>query len=166
MATLPALERLSDQEKDVLIVVLWVEVQCLQTRIAELEAKLREPAKDVRNSSVPPSQTRKANTPTRPPQGTRREASVGRAGGGRPLHLDPDQVIIAKAKVCPHCGEGVSEAGQSLQAVYDKIELPPVKSRSVKMRRVQRPLAQKNFRTCRCRTTRHGPHGRSATVRT
>ena len=37
------------------------------------------------------------------------------------------QVIIAKAKVCPHCGEGVSEAGQALHAVYDKIELPPVK---------------------------------------
>jgi transposase len=127
MDKLPALERLSDQEKDALIVALWAEVQRLQTRLAELEAKLREPVKDARNSSVPPSQTRKANTPTRPPQGRRREASVGRAGGGRPLHSDPDQVISAKAKVCPHCGEGVSDAGQSLQAVYDKIELPPVK---------------------------------------
>jgi transposase len=127
MDTLPALERLSDQEKDALIVALWAEVQRLQTRLAELEAKLQDPVKDARNSSVPPSQTRKANTPTRPPQGTRREASVGRAGGGRPLHPAPDQVIIAKAKVCPHCGERVSEAGQSLQTVYDKIELPPVK---------------------------------------
>ena len=66
--------------------------------------------------------------PTRPPQGTRREASVGRAGGGRPLHPHPDQVIIAKAQVCPHCGQGV--AGQrrnQLQAVYDKIEVPPIK---------------------------------------
>ena len=123
----PALERLSDQEKDALILALWAEVQRLQTRIAELEAKLQEPVKDARNSSVPPSHTRKANTPTRPPQGTRREASVGRAGGGRPLHPDPDQVIVAKAKVCPHCGDGVSEAGQALQAVYDKIEVPPVK---------------------------------------
>jgi transposase len=127
MDTLPALDRLLDQEKDALIVALWAEVQRLQTRVAELEAKLRVPVKDARNSSVPPSHTRKANTPTRPPQGTRREASVGRAGGGRPLHPDPDQVIIAKAKVCPHCGEGASEAGQSLHAVYDKIELPPVK---------------------------------------
>ena len=123
----PALERLSEQEKDALIIALWAEVQRLQTRFAELEAKLQEPVKDARNSSVPPSHTRKANTPTRPPQGTRREASVGRAGGGRPLHPDPDQVIIAKAKVCPHCGEGVSEAGQALHAVYDKIEVPPVK---------------------------------------
>jgi transposase len=127
MDTLPALERLSDQEKDALIVALWAEVQRLQTRLAELEAKLQDPVKDARNSSMPPSQTRKANTPTRPPQGARREASVGRAGGGRPLHPDPDQVIIAKAKVCPYCGVGVSEAGQSLQTVYEKLELPPIK---------------------------------------
>jgi transposase len=46
---------------------------------------------------------------------------------GRPLHPNPDQVIIAKAKVCPHCGDAVSEAEQSLQAVYEKIEVPPVK---------------------------------------
>jgi transposase len=127
MDTLPALERLSAQEKDALIVALWAEVQRLQTRVAELEAKLREPVKDARNSSVPPAHTRKANIPPRPPKETRREASVGRAGGGRPLHPNPDQVIITKAKVCPHCGDAVSEAGQSLQAVYDKIEVPPVK---------------------------------------
>jgi transposase len=127
MDMLPDLERLSERDKDALIGALWAEVQRLQTRVAELEAKLQEPVKDARNSSVPPSHTRKANTPTRPPQGTRREASVGRAGGGRPLHPDPDQVISAKAKLCPHCGHGVPEAGQALQAVYDKIEQPPVK---------------------------------------
>jgi transposase len=66
---------------------------------------------------------------TSPPahrQGTRREARVGRAGGGRPLHPAPDLVLLAKAKVCPPCDEGVSAVGQSLQAVCDKIELPPV----------------------------------------
>ena len=127
MDTLPALVRLSEQEKAALMIALWAEVQRLQTRVTEVEAKLQEPVKDAQNSSVPPSQTRKANIPLRPPKGTGREASVGRAGGGRPLHPNPDQVIIAKAKVCPHCGHGVSEEGQSLQAVYDKIEVPPVK---------------------------------------
>jgi transposase len=127
MDKLPALEQLSEQEKDALIVALWAEVQRLGSRVAELEAKLHEPVKDARNSSVPPSHTRKANTPTRALKGTRRAASVGRAGGGRPLHTDPDQVIIAKAKVCPQCGHEVPAAGQWLQAVYDKIEVPPVK---------------------------------------
>ena len=127
MDKLPALERLSEQEKEALMAALWAEVQRLQTRVADLEAKLHEPVKDAKNSSVPPSHTRKANTPPRPPTGMRRAASVGRAGGGRPLHSDPDQVIVAKAKRCPHCGHGVSEAGQALQAVYDKIEVPLIK---------------------------------------
>jgi hypothetical protein len=89
MDMLPTLERLSDQEKDALIVVLWAAVQRLQTRVAELEARLREPVKDARNSSVPPAQRHKANTPTRRPQGTRREASVGRAGGDAPCTPTP-----------------------------------------------------------------------------
>src|SRR6266704_4847270 len=122
----PELERLSEPEKDALIMALWAEVQQLKARLAALEAKPHEPRKDAHNSSIPPSHTQKPNHSPGPRTGTRREASVGRAGGGRPLHPDPDQVIIAKAKVCPHCGEGVSEAGQSLHAVYDKIELPPV----------------------------------------
>lgn len=127
METLPQLAQLSEQEKDAIIVALWAEVQHLRTRLADLEAKRQEPVKDTKNSSVPPSQPRKANAPARTPQGTRREASVGRAGGGRPLHADPDQVIIAKAKVCPHCGHQVPAVGQLLQAMYDKIEVPPVK---------------------------------------
>ncbi len=127
MDQLPELERLSDPEKDALIAALWAEVQRLKAQLTALEAKAQAPRKDAHHSSVPPSPTPKANLPTGPRAGTRREASVGRAGGGRPLHPDPDQVIIAKAKVCPHCGEGVSDAGQSLHAVYDKIELPPVK---------------------------------------
>jgi transposase len=127
MDTLPDLERLSAQDKDALLVALWAAVQRLQTRGAELEAKLQEPVQDARNSSVPPAHTRQAHTPTRPPQGMRRAASVGRAGGGRPLHPDPDPVLIAKATVCPHCGHEVPEPAPALQAVYDKIEGPPVK---------------------------------------
>ena len=52
---------------------------------------------------------------------------MGRAGGGRPLHPEPDQVIIAQAKTCPHCGGAVQAHEQHPHAVYDKIELPPVK---------------------------------------
>jgi transposase len=114
------------KNKDALIVALWAAVQRLHTRVAELEAKRQEPVKDARHSSVPPSQTRKANTPIRPPQGTRHEASVGRAGGGRPLHPDPDQVVIAQAKTCPHGGGAVQAHEQRPHAVYDTIEWPPV----------------------------------------
>jgi transposase len=109
------------------MVALWAAVPRLQARVAKREAKLQAPVKDARNSSVPPSHTRHATTPTRPPQGMRRAASVGRAGGGRPWHPDPDHGLLAQAKVCPHEGHEVPEAGQSLQAVDDTIELPPVK---------------------------------------
>ena len=127
MDQLPDLARLSELEKDALIVALWAEVQLLKARLAALEAKAQEPRKDAHNSSVPPSHTPKANLPPGPRTGTRREASVGRAGGGRPLHQAPDQVLIAQAKTCPHCGGAVQAHTQHLHAVYDKIELPPVK---------------------------------------
>src|SRR2546426_12752447 len=103
MDTLPELERLSEREKDALIVALWAEVQRLRTRLADLEAKLHAPGKDARNSSMPPSKRRKVNTPARPPQETRREASVGRAGGGGALHPDPERVVGAQSKGWPPC---------------------------------------------------------------
>ena len=126
MDQLPKLDRLSEPEKDALIVALWAEVQRLKTQLAALEAKALAPRKDARNSSVPPSQTPKPNRSPDPRPGTRREASVRRAGGGRPLHPEPDQVIIAQAKTCPHCGGPVQAHEQHPHAVYDKIELPPI----------------------------------------
>jgi transposase len=122
MDKVPELERVSEPEKDALMAALWAELQRLKARLAALEAKPREPRKDAHNSSVPPSHTPKANLPTGPGIRKRREASVGRAGGGRPLHPDPDQGVIAQAKTCPHCGGGVPADAQHPQAVYDKIE--------------------------------------------
>ena len=123
----PERERLSEPEKDALILALWAEVQRRQTRLAALEATSHEPRQDAHNSSVPPSHTAKPNRAPGPRMGTRREASVGRAGGGRPLHPDPDQVLIAQAKTCPHCGGTVQAHEQHLQAVYAKIEWPPIR---------------------------------------
>jgi len=127
MDNLPELERLSESEKDALILALWAEVQRLKTQLAALEAKSHKPRKDAHNSSVPPSQTPKSNRAPSACTVTRREASVGRVGGGRPLHPDPDQIIIAQAKACPHCGGIVQAHEQHPHAVYDKIELPPIR---------------------------------------
>jgi transposase len=115
-------------------VELWEEIQQLRARVKEveqrfavLEAKVKEPPKTSQNSSVPPWQTWKGDRPEGKPKGMRREASVGRAGGGRELHPNPDQRVTAVAKVCPHCGVAVEECDQKVQSVYDKIELPLVK---------------------------------------
>jgi transposase len=127
MTQLPELSILSHAEKDALIRAQWEQVETLIRRVAALEARLGEPPKGSSNSSVPPSRDRKANRPRRPPRGLRREASVGRAGGGRALHPDPDEVVIARLTSCPHCATAMAAADQELVERYDKIELPPVK---------------------------------------
>ena len=91
-----------------------------------LGSKLEKLKKDAHNSSIPPSKAYKANKAASPPRGVRRQASIGRAGGGRPLHPDPNQTVIARVKVCPHCSQEVSLEAQKLHAVYDKIDIPPV----------------------------------------
>src|SRR5438552_9194214 len=132
--TLPDLKQLTDAEKDALIVELWEENQSLgkqllemAERLAKIEEKLNKPPKTSKNSSVPPSQTQKGNQSKGKLKGIRRQASVGREGGGRQLHPDPDQIVTAKVKACPHCAATIAESEQKLHAVYDKIEIPPIK---------------------------------------
>jgi transposase len=147
MTQRPDPSRLSNAEKDALILAQWDrverltrQIEVLAARVAELEAKLGGPPKTSDNSSLPPSRDRKANRPERP-KGARREASVGRAGGGRRLHPDPDRVVEALAECCPHCRAKVAPGEQTPAYVYDKIELPPV-----------RPLVTRVvLKGCRCR---------------
>jgi transposase len=121
-----ALSRLSQDELIDIILAQARQIEMLAARVAELEARLGQPPKTPDNSSLPPSRGAKANKPERP-RGLRREASVGRVGGGRPLHPDPDRIVEAWAKQCPHCASGLEATAQRPVAVYDKIELPPVR---------------------------------------
>jgi transposase len=121
----PDLNRLTEAEKEALILALLDQVQVLSARVSELEAKLGAPPKGPGNSSVPPSQGRKANKPG----GKDRAVRTGRRGhdrGGRGLARDPDQRVEARARSCPHCAAGLEGVEQKLHARYDKIELPPV----------------------------------------
>ena len=136
-------EALSQLSKDELIDIILAQarqIERFERRIADLEAKLGGPPKTSDNSSVPPSRDRKPNKPERP-RGARREASVGRAGGGRKLHPHPDRVVEAVAARCPHCRAAIAAAEQTPMQVYDKIELPPV-----------RPIVTRVvLKGCRCR---------------
>src|SRR3954468_6294182 len=127
MMSLPDLSRLTEAEKDALILALWAQVQALTVRVAELEARLKEPPKTPGNSGLPPSKGHKANRPEKAERAGPRQGSLGRAGGGRPLAEEPDQVVIAKAAACAHCRAALGEGDQRLHARYDKIELPPVR---------------------------------------
>src|SRR4051812_32808448 len=116
----PDLSRLTEAEKDALILALWA-------RVAELEVRLSGPPKTPGNSSLPPSKGHKANRPERERRAGPRRGSLGRAGGGRPLAEEPDQFVIAKAAACAHCRAALGEDDQRLHARYDRIELPPVR---------------------------------------
>src|SRR4051812_41292660 len=123
----PDLSRLTEAEKDTLILALWAQVQALTARVAHLEARLNEPTRTSSNSSLPPSKGHKANRPERERRAGPRRGSLGRAGGGRPLAEEPDQFVIAKAAACAHCRAALGEADHRLHARYDKVELPPVR---------------------------------------
>src|SRR3982751_2678135 len=116
----PDLSRLTEAEKDALILALWA-------RVAELEARLNAPPKTPDNSSLPPSRGRKAARPEKARPPGPRGGSLGREGGGRSLAEEPDQRVIAKAAACAHCRAALGEADQVLHARYDKVELPPVR---------------------------------------
>jgi transposase len=91
MDKLPELKGLSEPEKDALIAALWAEVQRLQARLAALEITACQLYKDAHNLSGPPAHSPQPNRAPCPRTGMRREASVGRAGGGRPLHPEADE---------------------------------------------------------------------------
>src|ERR687886_1953470 len=127
MGSPPDLSQLIEAEKDALILALWAQVQALTARVAELEARLKEPPKTPDNSSLPPSTGRKANRPTRETRSGPRQGSVGRRGGGRPLAQEPDQFVVARAAACAHCHAPLGARDHILHARYDKIDLPPVR---------------------------------------
>jgi transposase len=130
----PDLSRLSDADKDRLILALLAQVAAAQAtiatqarRIAALETRLDEltrPPKTPDNSSKPPSQGQKQD---RPAPGTDRPPRKSRPGVGRMLHPNPDRVVEARLSACPKCQAMFPHAAQTPQQVYERIELPPIR---------------------------------------
>jgi transposase len=123
MVAIPDLSRLSEAEKDALILALLERLEVAERRIAELEAKLNDPPKTPDNSSVPPSRGAKANTANREKRRDRRDGP----GTGRRLAVAPDRTVSFKASHCPHCAAGLDQDAQTLRAVYDRIEVPEIR---------------------------------------
>jgi transposase len=118
MTELPDLKQLTDEAKDALILALWKELQTLQQK---------RPKKTSKNSSLPPAKGFKAEVKREAKAGEqRREGSLGRDGGGRPLSEHPDQVLECTVKSCQDCWAELAESAQQLMARYDKIDIPPI----------------------------------------
>jgi transposase len=98
------------------------EVAALRAENVELRAKLGQPPKTPDNSSVPPSQGRKASIWAKD-----RSKRRPHAGAHRPLHPDPTQRRDILATACPHCGFDVSQSAQEPCEAYDRIEIPEIR---------------------------------------
>jgi transposase len=118
-----ALERLSREDLIALILAQAAQIEALAQRVAELEARLGQPPKTPDNSSVPPSQGRKANRAERRAAKKRK----GRPGVFRKLAEEPDRVVEARAAACPHCAHGLTPADQPGFQAYDHIDLPAIR---------------------------------------
>jgi transposase len=113
------LNRLSVAEKDALIVSLLARIAALERRIEELT----RPPKTPDNSSIPPSKAVKSDRAARKAVRQKR----GRPGTARALAEHPDRLVEAHLETCPHCESAFPAATQTPQAVYDRIELPPIR---------------------------------------
>ena len=132
MQDLPQLDGLSHEEKDALIRALWQDLQQLRAEVEQLKQKRVK--KTTRNSSIPPSKGFKPNQ--NPSKATRTQVSPTRQGqGGRELSSHPDQVVVARARTCPHCQASVSAAEQQLRGLYERIDLPVVKPHITRVER-------------------------------
>lgn len=127
MKQLPDIKQLSEKQKESLIVELWQKIQELEATLESIKQKKSSPKKTSKNSSIPPSTEFKENIHNNKDKSQQRKASLGRKGGGRKLNSKPDQIVIAKLKNCPHCGISISDTEQKLIALYEKIEIPPIK---------------------------------------
>lgn len=161
MTAAPDLTPLSHAEKDALIVALFQQLAAAEARIAAqdariaaLEARIDEltrPPKTPDNSSKPPSQGQKQDTPA---TGAKPPPRKSRPGVGRPLHPNPDRQIDRKLSACPICDAAFPEASQTPQQVYDRIELPPVRPDVTRVR-----LFGGRCACCGERTTAEAPDG-------
>lgn len=122
MTELPPLDGLSHAEKDALIGGLWQEVQRLRAEVEQLKQKRVK--KTSRNSSLPPAKGFKPNQSRCEPTASPSEETGSHHNGGRELSQQPDQVVVAQAKSCPHCGADVDRSMQRLSGIYERIELP------------------------------------------
>ena len=101
---------------------LLVQIAKLNTRIAELEAKLGTPPKTPDNSSLPPSRGQKANAATPSAKSPRK----GRPGVARELSPNPDVTRNIAAERCA-CGTMLDATNQQIARAYDHIDLPVIK---------------------------------------
>ena len=124
----PGTYRLSEAEKDALLLEQAALIEHLSARVTELEAALKKPKKTSSNSHKPPSQDGPGRKNRKDDKaGAQKKPRPSRPGVTRPLSDTPDQTERCVAEICPHCGTAVSAEGQRCRHRYDHIELPEIR---------------------------------------
>jgi transposase len=122
----PPRYRLSEAEKDALLVEQAALIERLAARVAELEALVGKPRKTSANSHNPPSKDGPGGASSKAKR--RRKPRPSRPGVSRPLADDPDRTERCLAEACPHCGTAAPETAQRCRHRYDHIDLPEVRA--------------------------------------
>jgi len=123
--TVPPRYRLSEAEKDALLLEQAALIERLAARVAELEALIGKPKKTSANSHIPPSQDGPGGKARKAKRG--RKPRPSRPGVARPLAPDPDRTERCLADSCPHCQTALSPEAQRCRHRYDHIDLPEVR---------------------------------------
>ena len=123
----PPRYRLSEAEKDALLVEQAALIARLAARVAELEALVGKPRKTSANSHIPPSKDGPGGASRKADAKRRRKPRPSRPGVSRPLADNPDRTERCLAKACPHCGTAAPETAQRCRHRYDHIDLPEVR---------------------------------------
>ena len=109
----PSRYRLSEAEKDALLVEQAALIERLVARVAELEALVGKPKKTSVNSHMPPSQDGPDGKPREAKARRRRKARPSRPGTSRPLAPDPDRTERRLVEECPHCRAALGRVRQA-----------------------------------------------------
>jgi transposase len=123
-----ALQKLGHSELVEHTLLLEGRVRVLEQQVRRLQAANKElveakVAKNPENSSLPPSQARKASIIRKVE--AKRGAKPGHLGSSR-CRAEADEVIPCRVETCVNCGEDLSQEPQKLLGKRQIIELPPI----------------------------------------
>ena len=123
----PPVFRLTDAEKDALIVEQAALIERLAARVSELESLVGKAKKTSSNSHQPPSSDGPGRKSRRDGGKRHRKSRPSWPGSSRLLSDEPDRTEQQMVDACPHCGEKVGEAEQHRRHHYDHIDLPVIR---------------------------------------
>lgn len=123
----PTRFRLSDADKDALLMEQAALIERMAARIAELEAAIGKPKKTSSNSHTPPSKDGPGRKNRKRDEDRPRKQRPSRPGVSRRLAEDPDKIERRMAACCPHCGTAVAGTHQRCRHRYDHIDLPIIR---------------------------------------